>query len=49
MGEGQGFFDDSTKMLVIKTVTIKGGGLNCVTSFMDESQNDKVCFIVIGC
>ena len=39
-GGGKGFFDDSTKALVIKPVTMGGGGSkifqNCVTSFIDD-------------
>jgi hypothetical protein len=38
---GQGFCDNSTKAIVLKSVTIWGGGgsknvKNCVTSFMDD-------------
>ena len=35
----QGFCDDSTRALVIKSVTVgKGGVKNCVTSFMDDPK-----------
>ena len=39
-GGGQGFFDESTKVLAIKSVTMEGGGKknvkNCVKSFIDD-------------
>jgi hypothetical protein len=43
MGGGeQGFCDNSTKVTIIKSVTMLGGGvqtmsINCVTSYMDDS------------
>ena len=40
LGGSKGFFDDSTKALVIKCVTMRGEESNivqnCVTSFMDD-------------
>ena len=44
-GRGQRFCDDSTKALVIKRVTVGGGGSkfvrNCVMSFMDDPLFEK--------
>ena len=47
-GGGQGFCDNITKALVIKCLTIGGGGSkmvhNCVTSFMDDpNYQDLKC------
>ena len=46
-GGGQGFCDDSTRALVMKSVTMGEKGLNifqnCVTSFMDDvTPNDAM-------
>ncbi len=36
----QGFCDDSSEALVLKSVTIGGGGVKyCVTSFMNDPSN----------
>ena len=38
-GGGQGFSNDSTKALVIKSVTM-GGVKNCAKSFMDDPNEE---------